>query len=307
MEPVGCVFDIQRYSLHDGPGIRSVVFLKGCSLQCAWCANPESQQPDPELMLTSFPCIDCGLCLQACDNRALRIDHPTPDNSAPVIDWEPCDDCLRCADICPSGSLAQIGTIQSAAEIIARVKRDLPFYRQSGGGVTLSGGEPLLQPTFACEILKRCRGLQINTALESSGNAPWEAWAKVLPFCDRVYLDLKHLDEPAHQRGTGVSNKLILQNLERLTLEDIELVIRLPLVPGFNDDRSHLQRLAGYLLGLRQYLAVELIPHHKLGCFKYERLRRSASVDTFEAYDPIRLEQRQAWLQEAGIKALKLV
>lgn len=307
MEPVGCVFDIQRYSLHDGPGIRSVVFLKGCSLRCTWCANPESQRPDPELMLTSFPCIDCGLCLQACDHRALRIDHPTPGNSAPAIDWERCDDCLRCADACLSGSLTQIGTIQSASEIVAHVKRDLPFYCQSGGGVTLSGGEPLLQSTFSREIFKHCRGLQIHTALETSGNAPWEAWAEVLPFCDRVYFDLKHLDEPAHQQGTGVSNKLIIQNLERLTLEDVELVIRLPLVPGFNDDRSHLQRLADYLLGLHQHLVIEIIPHHKLGCFKYERLRHSASVDTFDAYDPVQLEQRRAWLQEAGINVLKLL
>jgi pyruvate formate lyase activating enzyme len=300
MESVGCVFDIQRYSLHDGPGIRTVVFLKGCSLHCAWCANPESQRPGPELMLTSSPCIDCGLCLQACDRSALRIDHAAG-HAAPVIDWDRCDNCLRCADACPSGSLTQVGVAQPASEIVTRVGRDLPFYRQSNGGVTLSGGEPLLQSTFAREILEGCSELLIHTALETSGNVPWEAWEEVLPFCDRVYFDVKHLDEAAHNLGTGASNTLILQNLERLNAAHVELVVRVPLVPGYNDGRSHLQRLADFLLRLHLQLPVELVPHHRLGCFKYERVRRSTSEDTYQAYDLVQLEGRRRWLQEAGI------
>jgi len=298
---LGCVFDLQRYCLHDGPGIRTVVFLKGCSLACAWCANPESQQASPELMLGSSLCIDCGLCTQVCDRSALRIKRHRTRPPTIEIDWEACNNCLRCTEVCASGTLRQVGQWRSVDDVLTQIERDRPFFRKSGGGVSVSGGEPVQQHAFTADLLKACKDRGIHTALETNGCASWKSWAEILPFCDLVYFDLKHLDEQAHLRGTGASNQLILRNLERLAAAQSGIVVRIPLVPGYNDDRPHLVRIAELLLNLRPDIPLELIPHHRLGCFKYERLRRDGASDPYAAYSPEQLELRRAWLLDAGV------
>jgi len=196
--------------------------------------------------------------------------------------------------------LKQVGLPLTTPEVLAAIERDIPFYRASGGGVTLSGGEPLLQIGFTRELLSECKLRGLHTAVETSGFVPQTAVDDVLPLCDLLLYDLKHLDSRAHQRETGAPNDRILRNLEHAVVKGAELVLRLPLIPGFNDDREHLERLVRYVLTLRPDLKIELIPHHRLGCIKYERLGRPAASDRFAEYDPQELQLRKEWLEMAG-------
>jgi len=297
----GIVYDIQRYCLHDGPGIRTVVFLKGCPLSCLWCANPESQKPAPELMLTSLPCIDCHACLELCPNSAISIVPSNHSTLWPVIDWSACDACLKCVDVCPTGSLKRVGREMSVQEVLEAIKLDQPFYARSDGGVTLSGGEPTMQPAFTHAILQHCKNLGIHTALETNGYCEWDTLSRLMPFCNIVFFDLKHLQPRAHHRYTGKSNKRIITNLELLIASHENVIIRLPLVPGHNDDDEHLQQFASYLHSLRSGLTVEVIPYHQLGCSKYERLGRRYSLKDVMPFDPVDLTNRRRLLKSHGV------
>lgn len=276
---VGIIFDIQRYSLHDGPGIRTLVFVKGCSLRCKWCANPEGL--DTQIDITSDPirCIGCGRCQQVCPKRAISVTE-----KGFSIDREQCSHCGKCAEVCPSGSKQSAGEIKTAAEIVKKVKRDMVFYKSSGGGLTMGGGEILMQPEFVYEILRECQNQGINTAIETSAFGKWEDLERIISVTDNVFMDLKAVDDELHLRLTGVHNSLILSNIRRTdelfrkkTDDKRRFVIRIPVIPGMNDSSDCVERAASFIETLSGYAWVELLPFHNFGENKYTKLDRAYS------------------------------
>jgi len=267
----GRVFNIQRYSLHDGDGIRTLVFLKGCPLSCLWCANPESQKAIPEVGFIASRCTgaaaECGgACLSVCPVEAISLDS----EDKPIIDRKVCDACGLCAKVCPEGALKVVGDLMSVDQVIAEVEKDRPFYRRSGGGVTIGGGEPLVQPRFTAELLEAAHEVYINTALETCGLAPWKHFEAVLKHVDLLHIDLKHMDSVRHKEVTGQSNELIVDNLRRIpSVKSLqEVIVRIPVIPGCNDSTDEIRDMAEFLLRLG-YKQIELIPYHRMGVSKY--------------------------------------
>lgn len=252
----GTVFNIQRYCIHDGPGIRTTVFFKGCSLRCLWCHNPESQHGAPELMLYPDKCIGCGACRRAC-SRAFT---------------ESCTRCGRCASVCPSGARVCCGKVMTADEVWGVLAADRDYYAMSGGGVTLSGGEPLCQPEFALELLRRCRSAGIATAVETAGAVPFDVLNAVRPWVDLFLYDVKCMDDTRHRRLTGVPNGQILANLRRLCALGSDVQIRMPVVPGCND--SEVGAVAAFAAGIGAR-PPELLAFHSLCRSKYDAVGRA--------------------------------
>jgi len=261
----GVVFDIQRYSVHDGPGLRTNVFLKGCPLRCAWCANPESQNLQPELMLAAHNCMTCGqfatpcpVCWAQAGSAAGRI---------AALGERPF--------VCPTGAIHWVGERRTAGEVMAEVRRDAPFYDHSGG-LTLTGGEATMQPAFAEALLRLAQAAGIHTALETSGHTQWAVFERLLPHLDLMLYDVKHVDSELHRRYTGLDNALILENLRRIAdLPAPKLVVRVPVIPGFNADAASLTAIAAFVLGLGcRVSAIDLLPYHTLGKAKYHALGR---------------------------------
>ncbi len=257
----GIIFDIQRYSLHDGPGLRTNVFFKGCPLRCQWCANPESQQLPPELALLAHNCINCG-----------QFEPPCP------LCWpgnrEIEDEFRVRAQLCPTGAIQWIGRRCTAGEIFREVRRDAPFY-EDGGGLTLTGGEATMQPDLAEALLRLAKAECISTALETCGHTQWTVLARLLPYLDTVLYDLKHVDSDLHRRFTGLGNDLILANLRRLAARQTPVIVRVPLIPGFNASIDDIRAIAEFILGLNGSVkGVDLLPYHRLGQAKYKGLGR---------------------------------
>lgn len=262
----GIIFDIKKYSIHDGPGIRTTVFFKGCPLSCWWCHNPESQSSNFELIRKPNRCIGCGLCLEACQCGAL---------TANGINRKKCIACGKCAEACPAEALEIAGRTMTVSEIMHEVVKDVPFYEETGGGVTFSGGEPLAQPDLLRALLSECRNKGIHTAVDTSGYAPLSILESVAPQVDLFLYDLKHINNTKHRKLTGVDNKLILDNLRFLASIGQEIVIRIPILPGLNDDKENLSATCEFLLSLPQQYPVHLLPYHSIGQDKYARLDRA--------------------------------
>lgn len=267
LQESGVVFDVKRFALHDGPGIRTTVFLKGCPLSCAWCHNPEGRSRNLELLFWEARCTGCGTCIEACPANAVSI----VDNAARV-DRERCTVCGACVDVCPTGARAVAGEVWSVERILDVVEKDLLFYDESGGGVTLSGGEPLAQPAFAAALLGACRGRRIHTAVDTCGCAEWSALERVARETDLFLYDVKHVDAAMHKELTGVSNERILENLRRLSDGGHRLWIRYPLVPGRNDGEAEIIALGRLVACLDSVATVHLLPFHWGGERKLERL-----------------------------------
>ena len=268
----GLVFDIQRYSIHDGPGIRTIVFLKGCPLSCEWCCNPESQHPQPEIEYRESLCQHCGRCITSCPKEAINANLSPPAGSK--INRVLCDVCGQCVEVCPSGALNMIGKWFSVEEMLAEVMRDASYYRRSGGGVTISGGEPLVQQKFTRELLQACYERDIHTAVETCGFADRSQFEEILPFTDLFLFDVKHMDNEIHKQYTGVSNEKILENVRYLSRAGAAIILRVPLVPGINVEESNLRAIAKFASQLN-VVEVHLMPFHQLGKEKYTRLGRS--------------------------------
>lgn len=286
MAATGLVYDIQGYSVHDGPGIRTTVFLKGCPLSCLWCHSPESQSFQPQVCFKKTACMGlstCTHCVDACPTGALS-DEGNAVNSkrVPTRERRLCTDCAACVAVCPPKALYVCGREYSVDEALKRVLRDKPFYESSGGGVTLSGGEPLCQLDFAQEFLEACHDAGLNTALDTTGFAPREALERVLPHTDLFLYDLKHLDSAEHRRACGVPNEQIVANARFLAESGAQMQIRIPLIPLFNDMRRNLEATADLCCELGDAVTtVQLLPYHTLGVSKYERLDYDGKV--FEA------------------------
>ncbi len=269
----GRVFNIMRYSISDGPGIRTTVFLKGCPLHCLWCHNPESQSAGLEVIFRRDRCLGCGECLKACPRGAV-----TPEG----YDRETCLLCGRCLEACSSGAREGSGREMSTGQVMAEIEKDILFYDQSGGGVTFSGGEPLAQPGFLLSLLKACRRQEISTAVDTSGYGPWECLDRVVPEVDLFLYDLKIMDEKRHREATGVSNSDILKNLESLSRVHGNILVRFPVIPGFTDDPGNIFALGKFLQQV-QVQGIELLPYHKIGIEKYPRLGMSCPVEGLES------------------------
>jgi len=263
----GTITDIQRFSIHDGPGIRTTVFLKGCNMRCFWCHNPETLGAAPELQFFPSKCIGCGACLETCPREA----HQVVD-SEHVLLRDRCEACGRCAEACYAEALVMAGREAAASEVMEQVLRDKPFYDNSGGGMTLSGGEPLFQIEFSLELLRLARAQGLHTAVETNAAWPWERVARILPSTDLVMMDIKALDAEKHREATGIANELILENARRLSREARALLVRTPVIPGFNDTEEDIGAIAGFIAGFPNLQAYELLPYHPLGEGKYKSL-----------------------------------
>jgi pyruvate formate lyase activating enzyme len=269
----GIVFDIRRFSIHDGPGIRTTVFLKGCPLECAWCHNPESQAADPELIMRPNRCLRCGACVEACPEDAIRLGA-----DGPITDLARCERCGLCTDACFSGARELAGRELTAAQVMAEIERDRPFYDESGGGATFSGGEPLLQPEFLLELLQTCRAGGIATALDTCGYAPYAVLDRIRPYVDLFLYDIKTLDDRKHRALTGVSNELIVRNLQALGKRGARIIVRVPVIPGINDGARELRAVGALVATLPSVVRVELLPYHRIGVEKYGRIAREYSL-----------------------------
>ena len=265
----GLVYNIQRYSIQDGPGIRTTVFLKGCPLRCWWCHNPESQLAEPEITVVEGRCARCGQCWAACPQN-----EASQDCDAPLVDRAGCVRCGKCVSTCVTGARQMVGTHMTVAEVLAEILKDRIFYDDSGGGVTVSGGEPFAQPEFLRDLLEACRAECIHTAVDTCGFASLEDLLSIAPLTDLFLYDLKILDDDVHRRFTGVSNAAILDNLKALSGEHSNIWIRVPVIPGFNDDAYHLDAIARFAASVDGVRQVNLLPFHELGMHKNEHLGR---------------------------------
>ncbi len=270
----GLVFNIMRFSVHDGPGIRTTVFLKGCPLQCAWCHNPESISPQPEMMLRREHCLRCGACIAACPAGAIEA---TP--AGLVTHREKCIACGICAETCPVEARVRVGRAMNVAEVMQKVLTDRIFYDQSGGGVTFSGGEPTRQPDFLHALLTAARQEGLHTVVDTCGYAPWSVFERIAPLTGLFLFDIKIVNAEKHRQWTGVSNRRILDNLTRLDARGCALNLRLPIIPGINDSPEVIEELAALLKRLRNTKKLHLLPFHRGGAEKYHRLGRAFHLE----------------------------
>lgn len=262
----GLIFNIQRFSLHDGPGIRTTVFFKGCPLRCAWCQNPEGFDMNSTLFRSGTKCISCRSCEENCPEGALVLKP-----SGIVIDRAKCKLCFTCAEVCPVEAIQVVGQEITVQDLLAEVLKDRIIFEESGGGVTISGGEPLMQPDFLIALLKALNNENVHTAIETSGCAPWDILESSVVWTDLVYYDLKLLDEEKSKTYLGASGSLIIDNLRNLIKKGANVRVRMPYIPSVNDDPDNLKQVSNFLksLGVSE---LELIPYHNLGIEKYSGL-----------------------------------
>jgi len=267
-EPKGVIFNIQRYSIHDGPGIRTTVFLKGCQLKCFWCQNPESQRIQPEIFLTRSNCTLCGKCVTVCQTGANRL----LENSS-TIDRSKCIGCGKCVEVCLREARKLVGRYMTKDEVIREVLKDVKFYENSGGGVTLSGGEPAAQHEFVLSILRGCKEAGLHTVLDTCGDVPWSTMKRLLRPTDLVFFDIKTIEPKKHRGATGRPNRLILENAKRIARTK-PMRVRVPLIPNFNDSPEDIRAIARFVKEEMGSIEIDLLPYNKLGEVKYERLDR---------------------------------
>lgn len=298
--PTGRIFDIQRFSIHDGPGIRTTVFLKGCPLSCLWCGNPESISPEPRLSYVTDQCLACGDCVPACPQTALARGV-----GKVVLARQRCHGCGRCVPQCAPRALELVGREASVEEILAEVLRDRDYYAASGGGLTLSGGEPLFQPQFAEALLRAAGESRLHRCVETSGYALWGVFRSLLPLVDLWLFDFKETDRVRHEQYTGKSNALILENLERLHESGARIILRCPLIPEHNARPEHLDGIAALVRRLEHLQGVELLPYYDLWRAKLPRLGLESSLPaSVRPPTHATVEAWRAHLRRRGVRKL---
>jgi pyruvate formate lyase activating enzyme len=296
----GTVFDIQKFSIHDGPGIRTTVFLKGCPLRCRWCHNPESNLRTPQISFTPSRCIGCGFCFQRCPQHAHAMQ-----GDQHALDRSLCRACAACTEKCYAEAIEVIGREMTVEEVLKEVLKDRPFYETSGGGMTLSGGEPLLQAEFCAALLGRAKEERLHCCLETSGFAPYASIELLRPYTDLFLYDVKETDPERHRQFTGVPNELILANLQRLHDAGAPILVRLPLIPGTNDTPANFAGIAALARQIPHVRGFEIMPYHRLGEGKLERLGLDAA-ERIVAETPTRetVEQWIAALLALGVPVI---
>lgn len=294
----GVIFNVQHYSIHDGPGIRTTVFLKGCPLRCLWCQNPESQLTRPELFFNADLCQGCGKCVAVCPNHAVELL-----DGKSRTDRNSCRASGECVQVCPNDARNIMGKYATAGEVFSQVAADAIFYQQSGGGMTLSGGEPLMQPQFSANLLKLCRDAAIHTTLDTCGYASWDTARRVLEQVDLVLYDFKHMDPVEHKKLTGMSNELILENAKKIRRElNVSMLARVPIAPGLNDSVENVRATAQFIANeLGDAVKVHLLPYHRLGEAKYERLEKPSQSVSLEPPNDEHMLELQKIVESFGL------
>lgn len=272
----GIIHSIQRFSIHNGPGIRTTIFFKGCPLRCLWCANPDTQLKEPEVLVQQELCLsECSKCILQCPKGALY----RCSTGSIMIKSELCSGCGICEKVCPTGAIRIIGRKVEVREVLDQIIRDVTFYRMSGGGITLSGGEPLFQADFALAIVKSCRELGIHTVLDTSGISEWNNLKMIAENVNIVFLDIKLMDKKKHEIYTGLSAEVVQKNALRLSEAGIPIVVRVPIIPEINDDCDNIVRLGEFVRELKSMERIDLLPYHRLGTEKYVKLGRSYQLE----------------------------
>jgi pyruvate formate lyase activating enzyme len=292
----GWVTNIQRYSTQDGPGIRTTVFFKGCPLDCWWCHNPEGRSAMPEVIVQEMRCMRCGECVKACPVEASAGSAGVPGRPSAE-----CALCGACVDACPTGARQMTGDCRTVDEILAEVLRDSLFYDDSGGGVTFSGGEPLMQPLYLQALLDACKARGIHTAVDTCGYAPRERLMAVSQSADLILYDLKFMDETRHIQYTGVSNTLILANLEELGAVHRNIWLRIPLIPGLNDTEDQLDAMARFAASLPGIRQINLLPYHRTGVQKFRRLGKDYRLKQVPMPTPDGMQSAVALFSALGL------
>jgi pyruvate formate lyase activating enzyme len=296
-EVKGLIFDIQRFSLHDGPGIRSTVFLKGCPLSCLWCHNPESLDPRREVFYDKDSCINCLECLSSCGKEALSI-------SGDVLHFDKakCDACGDCTHICPTDALVMIGREMAATDVASIIMRDKVFYDTSKGGVTISGGEPMMQANFVAALVQELRQMDISVALDTCGYAPFSDYEKILAYVDIILFDLKSVDDVKHMEFTKRSNRLIKDNFKRLINLGRRVFVRVPLIPGFNDDADSIKELSAFIKSCGTPEEVDILPFNMLAKQKYLKFGIDYRFNRHEQVSQNRIEEAARIFTNDGFK-----
>lgn len=288
MDGKAMLFNIQHFSLHDGAGIRTTVFFKGCPLRCFWCHNPESQSAKLELQTFTSRCIQCGACAQAC-----------PEASCGVIaaHTERCSVCGKCSQACPADAITVCGSEMTVSEVMRELLCDAHAYKISGGGVTFSGGEPLMQPEFLADVLHECSHEEIHTAVETCAFAPREVLEKIIPLVNLFYCDVKSVNDEKHRAATGVTTKLITENIRRISEYGGEMIARVPVIPEFNDDEKSMTDIAGFIKSLPRKHRVELLPFHSMCAGKYDSLGRRFEAANLPDVSPEKIERLRKYYE----------
>ncbi len=294
----GLIYNIQRFAIHDGPGIRTLVYMKGCPLKCLWCSSPQTQKLSQEIIYIESNCKKCQRCVEECPNKAIKLS----DKGNIKINRKLCDTCCQCVETCQNQALKLIGKQITVEELFNDVMKDNPFYRRSNGGVTMGGGEPTMQHDFVTVFLKKCKKTYVHTAMETCGYVKWENLEKILEHVDLLYFDIKHMDARIHKELTGVSNDLILENARKAsTLRSI--IIRIPLIPGCNDSEENLLNTAKFAAGLGKNLQrIELLPYHNFGTQNYKQLGRKYELADIEPPSEEYMIKLKELVESCGVK-----
>ena len=293
----GAIFDVQKFAIQDGPGLRTTVFMKGCPLRCKWCSNPESWNTYPEIMVNNIRCIaECNACLRACPADAIMF---VEQDKGIKIDRENCSLCMKCVEVCPPQAIERVGSYMTVQEVLEQVLDDKIFYQNSGGGLTVSGGEPLVQGEFVGELCRLAKEEGVHTALDTTGYASWQVMEKVLKYVDLVLFDVKHMDPKKHKECTGVGNKLILENAKKTALR-VRTWIRAPLIAGFNDSKWNLEALARFACEL-DVEKISILPYHEYGLAKYGKLGRTYQMEGAKQISEKHLAQIVRGIENQGL------
>ncbi|AFQ46200.1 glycyl-radical enzyme activator family protein [Desulfosporosinus meridiei DSM 13257] len=296
------IFNVQKYSIYDGPGVRTLIFFKGCPLRCKWCSNPEGLERKYQVMFKEDLCIDCGLCITECpvqihyfQDEGEKLRQPKPKTTRHRVNRSiDCIGCRKCETVCPKQALSIVGSDKTISEVLEIIQQDMLFYLSSGGGVTLGGGEVTAQPEFATNLLTECKRLGIHTAIETSGYVKLDSLLMIAQFTDLFLYDIKHIDSDRHHELTGVRNERILDNLRELVRRGFNVKVRMPLLKGLNDSEETIVKTLEYLKPFKNYRnfqGVDLLPYHKLGINKYKQLDMSYSITEDLSYKPEELDK----------------